>query len=89
MIYVIATTYVAESASYAFWKAGYLVYNISNDEVEEIISRDVFIFNFHVLLFRFRHFWTQLLHIVAQYQKYVEFLRLYKLFTYTVESFKL
>ena len=34
MIYIIASTYVAESASYAFWKAGYLAYNITNDMVE-------------------------------------------------------
>jgi hypothetical protein len=31
MVYVIATTYVAESASYAFWKAGLMQYNTSSD----------------------------------------------------------
>ena len=33
MVYVIATKYVAESASYAFWKANRLVYNVSSETV--------------------------------------------------------
>ena len=33
MVYLQASSYVAESASWAFWKAGLLSYNISNDKV--------------------------------------------------------
>ena len=34
MIYIIATTYVTESASYAFWKSGLLTYTLSNHKVK-------------------------------------------------------
>jgi lipopolysaccharide-binding protein len=33
MIYLQGSTYVAESASWAFWKAGLLSYNVSNDKI--------------------------------------------------------
>ena len=33
MIYLQGSTYVAESASWAFWKAGLLSYNVSNEQV--------------------------------------------------------
>ena len=35
MVYVQATTYVAESASWAFWKAGLMAYNVTNDKVSK------------------------------------------------------
>ena len=43
MIYVIASKYVAESASYAFWKAGLMVYNISSEQ-----ARNILLFNFYL-----------------------------------------
>ena len=33
MVYLVISKYVAESASYAFWKAGQMNYNISTKEV--------------------------------------------------------
>jgi lipopolysaccharide-binding protein len=33
MIYLQGSSYVAESASWAFWKAGFLSYNVSNDKI--------------------------------------------------------
>ena len=36
MVYMIATTYVIETASYAYWKAHMLVYNVSSDKVYKI-----------------------------------------------------
>lgn len=38
MVYVIATTFVAESASYAFWEAGQLVYNVTSDQVLKLLT---------------------------------------------------
>ena len=33
MIYLVISKYVAESASYAFWKAGQMTYNLSTTDV--------------------------------------------------------
>ena len=44
MVYIIATNYVAETALYAFWKAGFLTYNFTVKKYIQGIQSFLFCF---------------------------------------------